>query len=228
MSTHPQPVRYRWVFALIGCAVLAGAIFRAANHRTQNDLEAPGVYQVTGPTMGTTYSVKLVLPSEEWEKRRQSIQQTIQDELDRVDDLMSTYKPDSELSRLNRHADDAPFPLSPETFEVLQLARSVSEASSGAFDVTVGPLVDAWGFGPQEKTRAEPSDDELTQLRASVSFRGLILDDAERTVRKLRPEVHCDLSAIAKGYAVDRTAQSLERLGIRSYMVEVGGEIRTH
>ena len=146
-------------------------------------------------------------------------------ELERVDALMSTYREDSELSRFNRHDSTDPFPVSPQTIEVLSVAMQVSEATSGAFDVTVGPLVDAWGFGPVEAAEP-PSNEQVAQLRSRTGWSKLELNTGERTIRKAVPGLRCDLSAIAKGYAVDRVASALEGLGCRDYMVEVGGEVR--
>ena len=139
---------------------------------------------------------------------------------------MSTWSPDSELSRLNQHTEPTPLKVSKETFEVLQMAQQVSEASGGAFDVTVGPLVNAWGFGPEHDYPEGPPDDELARLRERIGYHMLELDEAALAARKARPDVYCDLAAIAKGYAVDRVAAALDALGCTDYMVEVGGEVK--
>jgi thiamine biosynthesis lipoprotein len=107
---------------------------------------------------------------------------------------------------------------------VFRLAQQISQLSGGAFDVTVGPLVNAWGFGPEEWTGG-PDPETLAGLMERVGFDKLILDN--RGVRKTRPDLSCDLSAIAKGYGADRAAQALDRLGLENYQVEVGGEICT-
>lgn len=177
-----------------------------------------------GATMGTVYQVKVArrdLP----EARRADLHAAIRGELDRVDALMSTYREDSELSRFNRHAETTPFPLSDATWEVLAAALEVSRLSGGALDVTVGPLVDAWGFGPGAE-RAAPSAAEVAAIRERVGYDKLDLLEAPRAVRKTRSDVVCDLSAVAKGYAVDRVAEALEALGESDFMVEVGGEVR--
>jgi thiamine biosynthesis lipoprotein len=146
--------------------------------------------------------------------------------LDAVVAKMSTYLPDSELSWFNRHAARTPFAVSADVFNVFVLAQKVSAASRGAFDVTVAPVVDAWGFGP-DKTHRVLATAELVALEERVGWRMLALDAEAGTVAKMRPEVRADLSGIAKGFGVDRAARALEALGIADYMVEAGGEVRT-
>jgi thiamine biosynthesis lipoprotein len=186
----------------------------------------PERVQLTGPTMGTTWSV--VLRGEG--RTRNDLTEAraaIVSALDRVNALMSTWDPASELSRLNDHAGSEPFPLSPQTLEVLALAREVSERTGGAFDVTVGPLVAAWGFGADARVPGEgPDPAELAGLRARVGYRQLAIDLDGGTVTKGRPDLQCDLSAIAKGYGVDEVARALDARGWTDYLVEVGGEVR--
>lgn len=177
--------------------------------------------------MGTLYQVKVARGELSGERRRE-LDEAIRAELDAVDAAMSTYREDSELSRFNRYAGPAPFELSDATWEVLQAALEVSRHSEGALDPTVGPLVDAWGFGPG----GAPPDDspipegELAVLLERIGYRKLELLEEPRAVRKARADLHCDLSAVAKGYAVDRVAEALERLGEEDFMAEVGGEVR--
>lgn len=185
------------------------------------------VREFTGETMGTTYSVKVAASGERWAEAAAKTGPAIQAALDRVNERMSTYRPDSELSRFNRSAETTPFSLSRETLEVFQIAQRVSEVSGGAFDVTVGPLVNAWGFGPERREEKVLSDEEIAKLRERVGYRMLEIDVAAGTIRKQRPDMYCDLSAVAKGYGVDCVAAALERLGIGNYMIEVGGEVRT-
>lgn len=180
---------------------------------------APQLTHLSGQTMGTTWAVKVVgLPCAPEEAQR-----AVSQALEGVDLAMSTWKRESELSSLNRHQGPTPFPLSAATREVLALALQVSELSGGAFDVTVAPLVDAWGFGPPG-AREPPDPAALARLREAVGYRQLNLSDAG--VSKAQEQVQVDLSAIAKGYGVDRAAQALETLGARRYLVEVGGELR--
>lgn len=187
---------------------------------------APGRVVLSGPSMGTTWSVTLAARGR---ARGELVEAraAIEERLGRVNGLMSTWDPDSELSRFNRHASSEPFPISAETLEVLGVAREVSEKTGGAFDVTVRPLVAAWGFGAGARAPGQgPDASELERLRQRVGFRRLELDPVAGTARKLQADLECDLSAIAKGYAVDAVARALEELGWADFLVEVGGELR--
>ena len=173
-----------------------------------------------GETMGTTWSVKVVGvfdPQQEMETR--SLAESV---LDLVDRQMSTWREDSEISRLNRHGTD-PFELSPAVREVFAAALQMNLQSGAAFDVTVGPLVNAWGFGPEGGH--PPSEEELVELRARIGHDKIYLDG--NAVIKERPDIWCDLSSIAKGFAVDKVAEALYNRGHEDFMVEVGGEVRT-
>jgi thiamine biosynthesis lipoprotein len=175
--------------------------------------------------MGTTYSV-LLGGAEPSPAERQRLASIAAGTLARIDGLMSTYKAESELSRFNRFASRQAFVVSAETLEVFRAARQVSELTGGAFDVTVAPLVDAWGFGAAPRAPAPPSESELARLGEQVGYRLVEIDPAARTLRKANPAVRCDLSAIAKGYAVDQVASALLEAGRDSFLVEVGGDLR--
>lgn len=143
-----------------------------------------------------------------------------------VDFAMSTHKPQSELSRFNAHAATTPFALSADTLSVFDLAQQASAATSGAFDVTVAPVVDAWGFGPARRQRLVAAS-ERNVLERGVGWRLLDVDAQAGTVAKEHARVRADLSGIAKGYGVDKAAQALDALGIEHYLVDAGGEVRT-
>lgn len=177
-----------------------------------------------GETMGTTYTVRIA--SEEPVADVQEVARRIGERLEEINRAMSTYVESSEISRLNRLATDEPMALSAETFTVLEQAVQVSRSSGGAFDPTVGALVNAWGFGPVNPSAA-PGEAELAALRQHTGVGLIVLDASQRTVAKLDPAVQVDLSAIAKGYAVDQVSELLTELGYPSHMVEVGGEVRT-
>ncbi|RLU01670.1 FAD:protein FMN transferase [Ketobacter sp.] len=185
--------------------------------------DAPEIMEFSGRTMGTWYTVKVAeFPAT---ADPQVIAGVIEAELDNVNDKMSTYKPDSELSRFNRAPVGEPFSVSADTFEVLSRSLEIWRMSQGAFDVTIGPLVNLWGFGPDGRPEKVPSAKAMKQAWDRVGSDGLLLhmDDQQLVKRK---DLYVDLSAIAKGYAVDRVAEALEDAGIRRYLVEVGGEIR--
>ncbi|NNL86451.1 MAG: FAD:protein FMN transferase, partial [Myxococcales bacterium] len=142
------------------------------------------------------------------------------------DAAMSTWRDDSELSRFNASRNTDPFHLSAATFRVFAAAEEISEASAGAFDVTVGPLVEAWGFGPSGTPGRPPEPSVLAALRRRVGYRKLELDISTRTIRKQVADIACDLSALAKGFAVDEVARGLVELGYEAFLVEIGGELR--
>lgn len=178
-----------------------------------------------GPTMGTTFSVKIVAP-DAGDERVAAVRTAVERTLADVDERMSTYRPDSEISRFNAARTTEPFPVSADTLAVFRHALDVSAATNGAFDVTVGPLVDAWGFGPRGPPAALPADAAIARLRRRVGYRRLRIDAAASTVRKLTPDLSVDLSALAKGYAVDKVAELLRAERFDSYLIEVGGEVR--
>ena len=205
---------------VVGLVVLLPALTGCG--RNPESIPANQVAAFSGTVMGTEYHVTLILPDPEFDVHAAS--QAVENALNRVDQLMSTYKPESELSRFNSRRETTPFPISHETAEVIGIALQVSDMSGGAFDITVGPLVRAWGFGPDPYT-GPPSDETITRLREHVGWQLLHLDG--QTLTKTHPDVECDLSAIAKGYAVDRAAAALEVMKVTDYLVEVGGEVRT-
>ena len=184
----------------------------------------PTVVVFSGPTMGTRYTVRVVTAPLD-DPGRDAIQMAIEAELGLTDRLLSTWDAASEISRFNAHASTEPFPLAAETMGLLEIARELGELSGGAFDVTVGPLVQAWGFGPAGPPARTPSAEALAELRARVGQDLLLLDAGAGTAAKARPDVACDLSALAPGWTADRIAAALAALGQRHFVVDIGGEV---
>jgi FAD:protein FMN transferase len=176
-----------------------------------------------GGIMGTTYHITVV--AELTDVASASTAEAIEHALKHVDGKMSTYKTDSEISMLNQAPGGVYVPLSAETFAMLQLALEINRETEGAFDCTVGPLVNAWGFGPAALENP-PTEEELAGLRKLVGPDKIELDALTKSVRKKAQGVYCDLSAIAKGYAVDLVADLLKSRNLNAFMVEVGGEVR--
>ena len=143
------------------------------------------------------------------------------DEVDRIDRLMSHYRPESPLSRVNREAAQHPVTVDPELFDFIAGAMRYNRESDGAFDITVGPLMKAWGFFRGEGRM--PSDDELAAARRSVGASHVRLNAADRTIAFDRPGVELDLGGIAKGYAVDRAVALLQQRGVSAALVSAGG-----
>jgi thiamine biosynthesis lipoprotein len=177
--------------------------------------------------MGAGFSIKVVTTQDDFETTSfDDVDRQIRAVLDRITRLMSTWDPESELSRFNRSTSLEPFPVAFDTFEVLRWSLDLSALSGGALDVTVGPLVEAWGFGPGGSRDTVPSDEEIGRLRAATGPGRLDLDASRRTVRKTRPDVRCDVSAIAPGYATDLLWTLLAERGFADFLVDVGGELR--
>ena len=143
------------------------------------------------------------------------------DEVDRIDRLMSHYKADSELSRVNREAARGPVQIDPELFDLIADAMRYSRDSDGAFDITVGALMKAWGFFNDEGR--VPADEALADARARVGARLVVLNAREKTIAFDRAGVELDLGGIAKGYAVDRVVQLLQRHNVAAALISAGG-----
>jgi thiamine biosynthesis lipoprotein len=180
---------------------------------------------LAGETMGTTYTIRIARMPEGLSGSK--LKRDIDDTLDRVNSEMSTYRPDSELSRFNASDSTDWFAVSRETAIVVAEAQRVSRESNGAFDATVMPLVNLWSFGPEARPDAVPSDAELAERRSHVGYKKLEVRHDPPALRKTDPAMSVDLSAIAKGYGVDVIAELLDERGVKAYMVEIGGEIRT-
>jgi thiamine biosynthesis lipoprotein len=188
------------------------------------DEATASVTELAGTTFGTTFSVKVVEPSRAPEAE-QALVAAVNQELTLVDRQMSTWKADSLLSQLNRAPVGEAFAITPPLKEVLLLSQEIHARSGGAFDVTVGPLVNRWGFGPDGRPQAAPSDVELAALQASTGQRHLTLDPTAPSATRSAEGLTVDLSAVAKGYAVDRVSRALNALGAHDHMVEIGGEV---
>ncbi|MDH3714647.1 MAG: FAD:protein FMN transferase [Gammaproteobacteria bacterium] len=180
--------------------------------------------QLQGPTMGTQYTVKLIVDGE-FDSR--TADAAIVDLLERIENAMSTYRPDSEVSRFNRFASAEWFAVSPQVVDVVAAALEISRLTDGAFDVTVAPLIELWGFAGSTGANGLPDAERIAETQRRIGYQKLSVRTDPSAVRKTVPDVSLNLSAIAKGYAVDRVVEYLERRGIDDYLVEIGGEIKT-
>jgi thiamine biosynthesis lipoprotein len=176
-----------------------------------------------GTTMGTTYSVKVFDPPD-WQD---DVQLAIDAELRRVNDQMSTYIEASELSRFNASSSTDWLDVSEETAMVVAYAQEIAAKTDGAFDVTVGPLVNAWSFGSESRTQTVPPPETLAEIRKSVGYEKLFVRTDPPALRKSVPGLQIDLSALAKGHGVDRVVELLDSMGAENVFVEIGGEVRT-
>ena len=176
----------------------------------------------TGGVMGTRYSVQVADPLPE--HRADALRREVHGRLREIDGLMSTWNPESPLSRFNDHAATNPVPIPQELHRVVAAALETARASGGAFDPTVAPLLAAWGFGPKAEDR-EPGAAELAALRARTGPERLRILPSSK-LRKTHPGLELDLGGIAKGYGADAASAVLRGGGVSNYLVEVGGEVR--
>lgn len=182
------------------------------------------IWEIAGPVFGTEYHIKVVLTEDP--EQLDTLATGITSVLESVDASMSTWREDSELSRFNSTEDQSRwFEISPQLYQVLTAAREVSELSDGAFDITVGPVVNLWGFGPEARPEQVPEAALLQQRLDGIGYEKLELR-AEPPAVRADIKQYLDLSAIAKGYAVDAVAEYLLATGIEAYLVEIGGEVR--
>lgn len=175
-----------------------------------------------GRTMGTTYNIKVVATEKQVIELK--LQQQIDAALEKVNQEMSTYIPDSELSKFNQSTSTTPIAVTPGLARVLKESIRLGKLSDGKLDVTVGPLVNLWGFGPEQRPETVPSDELLAATKKRVGLQNLILED--NLLSKKRSDLYVDLSTIAKGYGVDVVAELIESNGFTHYLVEIGGEMR--
>ena len=173
-------------------------------------------------TILPTVTVKMIFGSKKSSADINTYRDEIKNSLNKVDFLMSTYRSDSEVSILNNLPVGQLMSVSPQTYEVLSVAQNISRMTEGVFDITIGPLVDLWGFGPEYKGDQIPSEQSILAKKKDVNWQAILLDNGQ--VKKTN-KVSVDLSAIAKGYAVDQVAKTLKELNVTNYLVEVGGEI---
>jgi thiamine biosynthesis lipoprotein len=183
-------------------------------------------FKLAGATMGTSYHIT-VLNKEGVDTPQGDLQQAIDQQLSVINQQMSTYISDSELSKVNDASVNSWITVSDNLFDVLMLSLELGWLSNGALDITVGPLVNEWGFGPggTDKADSVPDEETLAKLKANIGFQHIEFDISNNSVLKRRPVV-LDLSAIAKGFAVDKVSELLLYAGYTDFMVEIGGELR--
>lgn len=197
------------------CALLAAACNRS-----------PPELVLSGPTMGTTYTVKVAAPPPSVDPA--IVRVAIDDVLEHIDRSMSGYRADSEVARFNASASTQWRDVSPDLAAVVQASLDLSAACDGVFDITVAPLVAAWGFGPAGEPQVLPSDEQIAQIEAAIGYSKLHVRLDPPALRKDVAALSIDLNGIAPGFAVDRLADRLQALRIENFMIDIGGEIRAH
>lgn len=217
MSTTPSTPSY----ATGSFGVASAASYRVTldSYRPAPAITTPAA--LSGATMGTTWSARLALPHG---LTAAAAQAAIQQALDTVVAQMSTWEETSDLSRYNR-ADQGWCVLPHECLTVIKHALLLAADTQGAFDPTIGPIVNAWGFGPPPYASEPPATDVLQALQQRCGWDRVRIDDTTHSAWQ-PGGVYLDLSAIAKGFGVDFAARALDQLGVANYLMEVGGELR--
>ena len=215
-----ENIRRSSIRQLITClafAAVLATLIGCAPEAVRNELR--------GETMGTTYSIR-------WAKLPDGtdideIRVGVEERLAEINHQMSNWDKNSQISEFNRFAATDWFSVSHEVALVLDAAQTTSRKTQGAFDVTVGPLIEIWGFGAAGRRDEPPDAGEISAVRASVGWEKLEIRLDPPALKKRHPSLTVNLSAIAKGYGVDAIGETLESRGINHYLVEIGGEIRT-
>ena len=215
-SVMVMNTKIRRIVIIVFVACLIAALYLSVS--TKRPVESDSGYRLV---MGTF--ARVVVVSEDPSTAKKCIQAAFA-EINQVDELMSAYKSDSEISRANENAAERAVPVSESTYEVLQRSIEFSKLTDGAFDITVGPLVDL--FRDAANKQVAPSEEQIAQAKAKVGFEKLKLDDKNRTVQFAVEGMRLDLGGIAKGYAVDKAIQAMQLCGAIGAMVDIGGDIR--
>lgn len=206
-------------FKFIGLVFALGLLVTGCSERP----EIGEIQKISGRTMGTTYSITyrhvVSVPSSELLKKQ------VDERLERFNLELSTYIEDSSISRFNQLEAHKKFELKEDFLVAYEAAKKIEQASNGAFDPTVMPLVNLWGFGPEGPQKV-PSDEVLEDVQSSVGLDKLTFNPEQKTLVKKDSDVQLDFSASAKGLGVDRIADLLESYQVTDYLVEVGGEMR--
>ncbi|WP_380179359.1 FAD:protein FMN transferase ApbE [Kalamiella sp. sgz302252] len=193
-----------------------------------NPRESPGASALVleGRTMGTFWRVSLANVDA---SRQEKLQKAVQSLLDSDDQELSTWKKDSVISRFNQYRGSEPQPVSDNMADIVTMALRIGQKTAGKMDITVGPLVNLWGFGPVKQPKATPTQAEIEAARALTGLRHLrVIQRSEGAyLQKDLPDLYVDLSTMGEGFATDHLARLMEKEGINNYLVSVGGAVLT-
>ena len=212
---------YRFYSITVLCLIAGILLLNACDERNQS---SSPIVTLSGFTMGTSYNIKLNHETDNIDSKL--LKSDIDEILLQLNNQMSTYQEDSELSKINQSQTLEWINISADLFTVINTAISISNKTTGVFDITIGPIVNLWGFGPTEQTEQIPTDENIAATLESTGYQYLHLRKSPLALKKDKEDIYIDLSGIAKGYAVDKIAARLDQEAINNYMVEIGGEIK--
>lgn len=221
--TQPQLKMNVMKKSVLAAAMLLGLLVAGCD---EQQTSADSGLVLAGKTMGTQWRVSLAgVPDDRQEALRSKIQQL----LDSDDHELSTWKKDSVLSRFNQAHDNRPQPISPEMADIITMSLRIGRLTQGAMDITVGPLVNLWGFGPDRQPSHTPSQTEINAAKAQIGLQHLqVIERADGAyLQKDLPGLYVDLSTMGEGFATDHLARLMEQEGINNYLVSVGGAVLT-
>ena len=211
MSWNRYGIGFLVLVALVGC---------------EKPVAERPMVEIHGRTMGTFYGVKVV---GDFPGGQPALQTQVDSLLKHYNDEISTYDPNSSLSKFNQQQTITPFPVSQEMADIVISALRVGQRTQGVLDVTVGPLVNLWGFGPDKRPVKTPTDEQITAARQRVGIQHLHVDVSadHAALRKDVPNIYVDLSTIGEGFGADKVAEFLESRGVHNYLVEIAGASRS-
>jgi len=180
------------------------------------------IFVINGLTMGTTYTIKIKTNNN---ANKEKIRNDVENILLKINQSMSTYIKESELSIINLSKTTDWQSISDDLYTVIKSANEISIKTEGAFDITSGPLVNLWGFGPNNNKNKIPSDETIKSVKENTGFQKIFLDVSHKRILKSNPNLYIDLSGIAKGFAVDKIAFYLDKSEFKNYLIEIGGEL---
>ena len=201
------------IFALITFLIVASTACQ------QNSDE---ILVINGLSMGTTYTIKVRINNN---TDKVNIHDDIEEILSEINQSMSNYIKESELSMINLSGRSDWQSVSDNLFTVINHAKNIHVKTEGAFDITVGPLVNLWGFGPNIVENKIPSDEMIESIKENTGFEKIFLDETHKRILKSNPNLYIDLSGIAKGFSIDKIALYLDKKGFNNYLIEIGGEL---
>jgi len=177
-----------------------------------------------GKTMGTLYNI-VIVPQKEQLIEEHTIKAKIDNLLKELNQIVSTYIPDSKINQFNQKTRTEWINVDHQLFSIVRSAQDVSNSSKGAFDISISPLIDLWGFGANKKNKI-PTSAQIENALTNIGFQYLVINEKNKSLKKTNPNLRIDLSAIAKGYAVDKLSTYLNQSGFTNHLVEIGGELK--